>query len=178
MLDGLRGGDAPGWQIDQIIAWDDKVRWAVTCADLAGAGDGTLDVFTGESSGLPAWHLCCLSFLRSLQRQEREADLLRAGETRAAAEDENSARAALAAGNAASAARHRKDAEGHRGLARKYADWLSAAREARACGARMLTGALPRHRDAAAGLAAAGGKDEVYRDARWAVREEGGRAAV
>jgi hypothetical protein len=163
MLGCLCGGDAPGWQIDQIIIWDEKVRWAVTCADLAGAGARTMGVFDGESSGLPAWHLCCLRFLQSIQRQERAADLLQIGEV-------NSASLAAAEGRL-------EAAEEHRELARKYAAWAVAARDARIYGSRMLTGSLPRHQDAAAGLAAAGGAGEVYRDASWAVsgRPAGGR---
>lgn len=166
MLDGLCGGDTPGWQIDQIIAWDDKVRWAVTCAEKVGAGDGgTLDVLAGESSGLPAWHISCLRFLRSLQWQERTAGRLHAEEISSAS---------LAAGEG-----HPEEAEGHLELARKYADWHNAAREARIYGSRMLTGALPRHQDAAAALAAAGGADEVYRDTRWAVsRPPAGRGVA
>ena len=165
MLGCLCGGDAPGWQIDQIIIWEDKVRWAVICADLADADAGTLRVFTGESSGLPAWHVCCLGFLQTLQRQERAADWLRAEEIRLAAEH---TAAASAAGDETEAAWRLAEAERHRELARKHADWHTAAREARIYGTRMLTGALPRHYDAAAGLAAAGGADEVYRDTRWA----------
>jgi hypothetical protein len=178
MLGCLCGGDAPGWQIDQIIIWEDKVRWAVTCADLADADAGTLGVLTGESSSLPAWHVCCLSFLRTLQQQERAADRLRAEETRLAAEHATAAAAALSAGGEdaeAAAAWHLAEAGRHHEAARKHADWHTAARDARVYGTRTLTGALPRHQDAAAGLAAAGGADQVYEDKRWA---GAGRRAV
>lgn len=172
MLRGLCGGDAPAWQIDQIILWEEKVSRAVTCADLADADAGTLGVLDGEGSGLPVWHLSCVSFLRSLQAQERAADRMQDEESAAAAESERSAAAALSAGGdqaEASAAWHIAEAERHRGLARLAGEWLVAARDARIYGTGMLTGALPRHQDAASGLAAAGGPDEVYRDTSQAV---------
>jgi hypothetical protein len=167
MLGGLFGGDAPGWQIDQIIFWEEKVSWAVTCADLADADAGTLGVPDGEGSGLPVWHLSCLSFLQSLQRQEREADRMQADETAAAAAAGHSAAAALSAGGdqaEASAAWYLAEAGRHREAARRNEDWLTAARDARIYGTGRLPGALPRHPDAAAGRAAAGGAGEVYRD--------------
>lgn len=183
MLGGLFGGDAPGWQIDQIIFWEEKVSWAATCADLADADASTLGVPDGEGSGLPVWHLSCVSFLQSLQRQEREADRMQADETAAAAAADHSAAAALSAGGdqaEANAAWHLAEAERHREAARRNEDWLAAARVARIYGTGMLTGALPRHQDAAAGLAAAGGADEVYRDTSQAVsgRLAGRGAAV
>lgn len=182
MLGGLFGGDAPGWQIDQIIFWEEKVSWAVTCADLADADASTLGVPDGEGSGLPVWHLSCLSFLQSLQRQEREADRMRAEELAAAAEAEHAAAAALSAGGdqaEANAAWYQAEAERHCEAARKYAAWQTAARDARIYGTGMLTGALPRHQDAAAGLAAAGGAGEVYRDTSWAVSDRlAGRGAA
>jgi hypothetical protein len=123
---------------------------------------------TGESSSLPTWRTSCWVIIQALENQVSAADLLRAGETRLAAELE--ARAARAAGQGApaEAARYREEAAARRELARKHARWQDAARDACTCGSNMLAGALPRHYRAAGGLAAAGGADEVYADKRWA----------
>jgi hypothetical protein len=156
--------DAPGWLIDEVDLWEDRVREAVRRAELAGAAPECTDVTFGGAGSHRTWRASSWVILQALSmqaetamRERLEADAVADREDRLAADAEEPA-----------AGRHRENAAAARHRSGACMAWEVAARDAHGHGSTVLAGTQPAAVRVGEAIRQAGGIREVPRNKRYA----------
>ena len=170
MTSELSSRDAPGWLIDEVDRWEDRVWEAARRADAAGAPPQCTDVAFAGAATRRTWRASSWTIVTALGTQADTAHLGRLEAIAEAAAEDRRAAAAEAQDppDTAAAARHRENAAAARERAAKLLAWHLAARDAYGHGNAVLAGEQPVGQRIGEAIAHAGGAHEVPRDSNYA----------